>query len=132
MHRVRIELGSRSYPILIGAGLLEQRELLAQIITARDVFIVTNDQVGPLYLKRLVDALPGKRTAALQVTDGEAHKTLATLSTIFDALVAARMNRDAVIVALGGGVVGDMAGFAAACYQRGVDYIQIPTTLLAQ
>jgi len=132
VHRVNIDLGERSYPILIGQGLLDNRELLAQMIPARDVFVVTNDRVGPLYLQRLLAALPDKRSASIHLPDGEAHKTLATVSTIFDALVAARMNRDAVIIALGGGVVGDMAGFAAACYQRGIDYVQVPTTLLAQ
>jgi 3-dehydroquinate synthase len=130
--RLHINLGERSYPILIGESLLADTELLAQLIPARDVFVVTNDRVGPLYLARLLGTLRGKRIASIQLPDGEAHKTLATLSTIFDALVAARMNRDAAIVALGGGVVGDMAGFAAACYQRGIDYVQIPTTLLAQ
>ncbi|HYM36013.1 MAG TPA: 3-dehydroquinate synthase, partial [Steroidobacteraceae bacterium] len=130
--RIEIDLGERGYPILIGDGLLSDRALLAQTIASRDVFVVTNDRVGPLYLQRLVDSLQDKRTASIQLPDGEARKTLATVSTIFDALVAARMNRDAVIIALGGGVVGDMAGFAAACYQRGIDYVQVPTTLLAQ
>jgi 3-dehydroquinate synthase len=132
MHSLSIDLGERSYPIFIGEKLFDNAELLKQLIPAQDVFIVTNDLVGPLYLHRLVAALAGKRTAAIQLPDGEAHKSLATVSSIFDALVASRMNRDAAIVALGGGVVGDMAGFAAACYQRGIDYIQIPTTLLAQ
>jgi 3-dehydroquinate synthase len=132
MQRLSIDLGARSYPILIGAGLLDNRDLLAEAIPARDVFVVTNDRVGPLYLQRLLNALPGKRTASITLPDGEAHKTLATVTGIFDALVSARMHRDAVILALGGGVVGDMAGFAAACYQRGIDYVQIPTTLLAQ
>jgi 3-dehydroquinate synthase len=132
VQRVSIDLGSRSYPIMIGANLLDDSRLLAASIPARDVFVVTNDKVGPLYLERLLGALPGKRTASIQLPDGEAHKTLTTVGTIFDALVTARMNRDAAIVALGGGVVGDMAGFAAACYQRGIDYVQIPTTLLAQ
>lgn len=132
IQKLGIDLGERSYPILIGGGLLDNKELLAHAIPARDIFIVTNDVVGPLYLNRLVSSLAGKRTASIALPDGEAHKTLSTVSTIFDALVAAKMNRDAAIVALGGGVVGDMAGFAAACYQRGIDYVQIPTTLLAQ
>jgi 3-dehydroquinate synthase len=127
-----INLGERSYPIVIGANLLEQGSTLVSSIAAHDVFIVTNDIVAPLYLQRIIAALPGKRTASIALPDGEQHKTLATVSTIFDALVEARMNRDAAIVALGGGVVGDMAGFAAACYQRGIDYVQVPTTLLAQ
>ncbi len=132
MQRLRVELGARSYPIVIGSGLLDNVELLTEVISGRDAFIVTNEIVGPLYLQRLLTALPGKRTASIALPDGESHKTLSTVSQIFDALVAARMNRDATIIALGGGVVGDMAGFAAACYQRGIDYIQMPTTLLAQ
>jgi 3-dehydroquinate synthase len=132
VQRLSIDLGARSYPILIGQRLLENREVLMQAIPGQDVFIVTNDLVGPLYLQQLIAALPHKRIASIQLPDGEAHKTLATVGAIFDALVAARMNRDATIVALGGGVVGDMAGFAAACYQRGIDYVQLPTTLLAQ
>jgi 3-dehydroquinate synthase len=127
-----IDLGVRSYPILIGNNLLDDRALLAETIPGRDLFVVTNDRVGPLYLQRLLAALPDKRIESIQLPDGEVHKTLDTVSTIFDALVAARMNRDATILALGGGVVGDMAGFAAACYQRGIDYVQLPTTLLAQ
>jgi len=127
-----INLAERSYPILIGQNLLKDQELLGNTVRARDVFVVTNDRVGPLYLNTLIESMPGKRIASIQLPDGEAHKTLTTVSGIFDALVDARMNRDAAIVALGGGVVGDMAGFAAACYQRGIDYIQVPTTLLAQ
>jgi shikimate kinase / 3-dehydroquinate synthase len=130
--RLTIDLGERSYPILIGSGLLEQRDIFARSIKSNDVFIVTNEIVAPLYLPTLQTTLSGKRTASIALLDGEAHKTLPTVSKIFDALVAARMNRDATIVALGGGVVGDMAGFAAACYQRGIDYVQVPTTLLAQ
>ena len=132
MQRVDIDLGDRSYPILIGPDLLTNQKLLSETISARNVFVVTNNRVGPLYLDRLLNSLSDKRTASIQLPDGELHKTLTTVSTIFDALVAARMNRDAAIVALGGGVVGDMAGFAAACYQRGIDYVQVPTTLLAQ
>jgi len=132
MQTLTIDLGARSYPIFIGTNVLERTELFAGVIKSRDVFVVTNEVVGPLYLSKLLATLHGKRTASISLPDGEQHKTLATVSSIFDALVAARMNRDATIVALGGGVVGDMAGFAAACYQRGIDYVQVPTTLLAQ
>lgn len=132
MESLQISLGERSYPILIGAGLLGDTTTLATHIEARDLLIVTNDKVGPLYLEKLQASLSGKRTTAIVLPDGEEHKTLSTVATIFDALTANRMNRDAAIVALGGGVVGDIAGFAAACYQRGIDYVQIPTTLLAQ
>jgi len=130
--RVDIALGSRSYPIMIGPGLLEDQGLLASHVTARSLLIVTNETVGPLYLARLQGALSDRRLASISLPDGEQHKTLDSFARIIDALIANRMNRDAAVVALGGGVVGDMAGFAAACYQRGIDYIQVPTTLLAQ
>ncbi|RPI13009.1 MAG: 3-dehydroquinate synthase [Lysobacterales bacterium] len=132
MHRLSIDLGNRGYPILVGRGLLDDPAVLAAAVPARDVLVVTNVTVGPLYLDRLVRGLAGKRVASVALPDGEQYKTLAHLERLFDALVAARMNRDACVVALGGGVVGDMAGFAAACYQRGVDFVQVPTTLLAQ
>ena len=130
--RVDISLGERSYPILIGPRLLEDAQLLNQHIAARNLLIVTNETIAPLYLAKLQNALQGRRTATLVVPDGEQHKTLDSFARIVDALVAGRMNRDAAAVALGGGVIGDMVGFAAACYQRGIDYVQVPTTLLAQ
>lgn len=130
--RVEIPLGERSYPILIGPGLLEDADALSTHIHARNLLIVTNETIAPLYLDRLRSALPGRRVATLVLPDGEQYKTLASMASIIDALVAERMNRDAAVIALGGGVVGDMAGFAAACYQRGIDYVQVPTTLLAQ
>jgi len=122
----------RSYPILIGNNLLIDAALLDAHIRARNVLVVTNETIAPLYLNRLKNSLQTKRITEVILPDGEHTKSLLTLNLIFDALVANRMNRDAAVVALGGGVVGDMAGFAAACYQRGIDYIQIPTTLLAQ
>ena len=128
---VRLPEGS-AYPILIGAGLLGDPAVLGGAIGARDVLVVTNETVGPLYLERARAGLAGKRVQSLELPDGEAHKTLGTAARIFDAMVDARFNRDACIAALGGGVVGDTAGFAAACYQRGVDFVQLPTTLLAQ
>lgn len=130
--RVDIDLGERSYPILIGPHLLRDQALLGEHIAARNLLVVSNETVAPLYLQLLCEALPGRRIGSVILPDGEQHKTLASFATIIDALVDARLNRDAAVVALGGGVVGDMAGFAAACYQRGIDYIQIPTTLLAQ
>jgi 3-dehydroquinate synthase len=132
MERLRIDLGERGYPILIGPGLLQDAALVGGSVAARDVLVVTNTTVGPLYLARLERSLEGKRVASVALPDGEQHKTLETLARVFDALVGHRLNRDACVVALGGGVVGDMAGFAAACYQRGVGYVQVPTTLLAQ
>ena len=130
--RVQIELGDRSYPILIGQDLLTDAELIASSIKARNVLIVTNTTVGPLYADRLKRSLKDRRVAELALPDGEQHKTLESIARIIDSLVDARMNRDAAVIALGGGVIGDMAGFAAACYQRGIDYIQVPTTLLSQ
>jgi len=130
--RVDIALGERSYPILIGPRLLEDAQLLSTHITARSLLIVTNETIAPLYLPKLQSALQGRRVATLILPDGEQHKTLESFSRILDSLVAERMNRDAAAVALGGGVIGDMVGFAAACYQRGIDYVQVPTTLLAQ
>ena len=130
---LRVELGSRSYPILIGAGLLARADLLSQHVPGRDVLLVSNTTVAPAV--RGGPAGKGSATGAIvEVTlpDGEAHKTLATVSRVLDVLVANRFARDCTVVALGGGVVGDMAGFAAACYQRGVAYVQVPTTLLAQ
>ena len=132
MERLRIELGERSYPILIGPGLLQDAALVGGSVTSRDVLVVTNTTVAPHYLAHLERSLAGKRVASVALPDGEQYKTLETLARVFDALVERRLNRDACVVALGGGVVGDMAGFAAACYQRGVDYVQVPTTLLAQ
>jgi len=130
--RIDIALGERSYPILIGPRLLEDAQLLSKHIAARNLLIVTNETIAPLYLAKLQGALQGRRVATLVLPDGEQHKTLDSFARIVDALVAQRMNRDAAAVALGGGVIGDMVGFAAACYQRGIDYVQVPTTLLAQ
>jgi 3-dehydroquinate synthase len=130
--RVDIALAERSYPILIGPHLLEDDELLSEHVAARNLLIVTNENIAPLYLRPLETALKQRRIASVVLPDGEQYKTLDTMSRIIDALIHERMNRDAAVIALGGGVIGDMAGFAAACYQRGIDYIQVPTTLLAQ
>jgi 3-dehydroquinate synthase len=129
---LKVELGSRSYPILIGAGLLAQADLLREHIVARDVLIVSNTTVAPLYLDTLTASLQPRRVVEVILPDGESHKTLANVARILDVLIANRFARDCAVVALGGGVVGDMAGFAAACYQRGVSYVQVPTTLLSQ
>jgi 3-dehydroquinate synthase len=129
---VDIDLGDRSYPILIGPDLLQDGELLARHIKPKNLLIVTNETVAPLYLQMLEGSLSGKRVEAVVLPDGESYKTLETFGLIVDALIDKRLNRDAAVVALGGGVVGDMAGFAAAAYQRGIDYFQIPTTLLSQ
>lgn len=132
VNTLTVELGSRSYPILIGSGLLTRADLLARHVPGRDLLLVTNTMVGPLYAAALKQGLGDRRIVEVSLPDGEAHKTLATVSRMLDVLVANRFSRDCTVVALGGGVVGDMAGFAAACYQRGVAYVQVPTTLLAQ
>ncbi len=132
MHTLTVELGERSYPIYIGDGLLARSDLLRNHLRGRQVLIVSNETVAPLYLPALKALLPDRQVAEKVLPDGEQYKTLATLNDIFDALLTLRFDRGCTLVALGGGVVGDIAGFAAACYQRGVDYIQVPTTLLAQ
>lgn len=131
MRTLTVDLGSRSYPIWIGRGLLQSPGLLDGHV-GRRVAIVTNEVVAPLYLPA-VHALLGSRTAVTVVLpDGESHKTLTDLEQVFTALLEHRCDRGTTLLALGGGVVGDMAGFAAACYQRGIPFIQVPTTLLAQ
>jgi 3-dehydroquinate synthase len=132
MHALNVPLGNRSYPVLIGRGLLGRGEVLAPYMDGHQVLIVTNEVVAPLWLKPLRAALADREVAVEMLPDGEEYKTLDTLAMIFDALAENRFHRDATIVALGGGVVGDMAGFAAACWQRGIGYVQLPTTLLAQ
>ena len=127
-----VQLGARSYPILIGNGVLSDHALIDRYVRARDVLLVSNTTVAPLYLESLQSALSPRRTVATLLPDGESHKTLETVARILDVLVANRFGRDCAVVALGGGVVGDMAGFAASVYQRGVAFIQAPTTLLAQ
>jgi 3-dehydroquinate synthase len=132
MMTITVDLGERAYPIYIGSGLLGRAGVLDPHLGGRDVLVVTNTTVGPLYEGRLRGMITKGRVASVSLPDGESHKTVATTEKILDALVAARYGRDCVVVALGGGVVGDIAGFAAAIYQRGVDFIQVPTTLLAQ
>ncbi len=132
MQTLKVDLGERSYPIVIGEGLLRQAELLREHISGRDVLLVSNTIVAPLYARELREALAAPRMVEACLPDGEAHKSLKSMARIMDVLVANRFGRDCVIVALGGGVVGDLAGYTAASYQRGVAYVQVPTTLLAQ
>jgi len=129
---LNVELGDRSYPIHVGRGLVNRRALFDELSAARQVLVVTNETVGPLYLDALRSALADRQLETLALPDGEQFKTLDTFALILDRLVDARFHRDACIVALGGGVVGDVAGFAAASYQRGIEFIQVPTTVLAQ
>jgi len=132
MKNLLVELGDRSYPIYIGSGLLQQPELLQKHITSKQVLVVTNSTVAPLYLATVVNNLAGHTVAQVILPDGEQYKTLEQVNTIFDVLLAEKFSRNATLIALGGGVIGDMGGFAAACYQRGIAFLQIPTTLLAQ
>ena len=127
-----VELGERSYPIVIGRGLLGGGFDLAPFIAGDDCLVVSNETVAPLYLEKLMANLAGRNVSSISLPDGEAHKTVATMQTILDQLVETGAGRDTTVVALGGGVVGDIAGFAAACYMRGVNFVQVPTTLLAQ
>ncbi len=134
MQTYRVALGERAYPIHIGVGLLAQSELITRHLPQKRVAIVTNEIVGALYLAELRQALEraGVSVVDIILPDGEQHKNLNTLNRVFDALLGAHCERGTTIIALGGGVVGDIAGFAAATYQRGVPFIQVPTTLLAQ
>jgi len=134
MISVRVELGERSYPIHIGGGLLERPELVLPHLAQRRVAIVTSPAVGALYLERLAAWLASCDVSVLRVVvpDGETHKNWETLSHIFEQLLTHRCERKTALIALGGGVIGDLTGFAAASYLRGVPFIQAPTTLLAQ
>jgi 3-dehydroquinate synthase len=131
MESLSVDLGERAYPIHIGAGLISSAALYAPYLRGTAA-IVTNEVVAPLYLGRLKGALAPARIVEIVLPDGERSKSWETLNRVFDALLGARLGRDTLIVALGGGVIGDLAGFAAAVYQRGVPFLQVPTTLLAQ
>ena len=134
MQTLNVALGDRSYPIHIGAGLLARAELIADRLPKKKAAVITNTTVGPLYLAPLVRALEARGIEVVSITlpDGEQHKNWETLNRIFDALLERRCERGTALIALGGGVIGDLAGFAAAAYLRGVPFIQVPTTLLAQ
>lgn len=132
MRTLHLDLGERSYPIHIGTQLLDNPQLFQPHIHGKQVLVVSNVTVAPLYLDVLQRALSGYTLRHIELPDGEAYKTLDTLNTIFDVLLEHRFNRRCTLIALGGGVVGDICGFAAASYQRGVDFIQVPTTLLSQ
>jgi 3-dehydroquinate synthase len=134
MQTLNLALGDRSYPIHIGAGLLARAELIAERLPKKTAAIITNTTVAPLYLAPLERALEARGVEVIAITlpDGEQHKNWETLNRIFDALLEHRCERGTTLIALGGGVVGDLAGFAAAAFLRGVPYIQVPTTLLAQ
>ena len=132
MKQLTVELGERSYPIYIGEHLLGQSDLLQKHIAGKSALIVSNETVAPLYLAQVSAMLGGIRHESVILPDGEQYKNLDVLNRIYDACLSNRLDRNTTIIALGGGVVGDMAGFAAASYQRGVNLVQIPTTLLSQ
>jgi 3-dehydroquinate synthase len=134
MQTLSVALGERSYPIHIGSDLLGRADLIVPVLARNSVAVVSNTTVAPLFMERLAGALAraGVEVVRIVVPDGEDHKDWRTLNAVFDALLEKRCGRDTTLVALGGGVIGDLAGFAAATYQRGVQYVQVPTTLLAQ
>jgi 3-dehydroquinate synthase len=131
---LQVELGERSYPILIGQHLLSNADLVGRHIAGKNVAVVTNTTVGPLYLDMLTQSLTaaGKRVTTIVLPDGEEEKNWENLMKVFDALLTEKCDRKTTLVALGGGVIGDMTGFAAASYMRGVPFVQVPTTLLSQ
>jgi len=130
MHTLNIDLGDRSYPILIGTDLLTAEHLLPNV--THQIMVVTNTTIAPTYLDRTLLALQGREVQHVILPDGEQYKSTQTLDTIYEALLTHRFDRGCTLLALGGGVIGDMAGYAAASYQRGVNFVQVPTTLLAQ
>ncbi|MEK6772284.1 MAG: 3-dehydroquinate synthase [Pseudomonadota bacterium] len=132
MHTLTLDLGERRYPIYIGRQLLAEGELFTRHVAGSRVAIISNDTVAPLYLAMLRPLLRRFDPVEVILPDGEVHKTLEVLNRVYSALLEARCDRQTTLIALGGGVIGDMAGFAAATYQRGVPFIQVPTTLLAQ
>ncbi len=135
MRSLNLDLGTRSYPIHIGPGLIQRADLILPHLKAPRVAVVSNDVVAPLYLEALTGPLKAAGVSVVATAilpDGEKHKNWQTLNLIFDAMLEKRCDRSTTVIALGGGVVGDMAGFAASAYQRGVPFIQVPTTLLSQ
>ncbi len=129
---IRVPLGERAYSVHVGRDLLRDGSIFSPALDGGRVLVVTNETVGPLYLDRLAATLEAWRPDSLVLPDGEAFKTLETASRILDRLAADGCRRDTTLVALGGGVIGDLTGFAAACYMRGIAFVQAPTTLLAQ
>ena len=132
MKVIEVDLGKRSYPIYIGDSILADKELINKQITSHQVLVVTNETVAPLYLTSIVNNLTGLDYDVLVLPDGESYKSLDCFNQIISRLMEKKFNRTCLLIALGGGVIGDLTGFVAACYQRGVKFIQIPTTLLAQ
>ncbi|NRB37015.1 MAG: 3-dehydroquinate synthase [Pseudomonadales bacterium] len=131
MMQITVDLGERSYPIIIEHACLTSN-YLKELLVGRKICVVTNETVGPLYLNDLLTALPHEPACIVELPDGEQFKHMASIEKIFDAALENKLNRKSVMIALGGGVIGDMTGFAAACYQRGIDFVQVPTTVLSQ
>jgi 3-dehydroquinate synthase len=131
-HQLNLDLQERSYPIIIGRQILENKTLISSYLPNKQVLIVTNETVAPLYLNTLQTVLSDYQCLSLVLSDGEQYKNLTSIQTIYDKLILNHFERKCTLIALGGGVIGDMTGFAAACYLRGVAFMQIPTTLLAQ
>lgn len=129
--RLDVKTPSRAYPIFIGSDLLNDRSLYPSAISAKNTIVITNDVIAPLYLESVLQTI-GDGTASFVIPDGESHKTMDTCTELLDEMLSRHMGRDCTLVALGGGVVGDLTGFAAAIYQRGINFVQVPTTLLAQ
>lgn len=132
LQTLSVNLGARSYPIYIGENILGKSDLLLPHIHGNQIVIISNETIAPLYLDQLIKSVGHSQIETIILPDGEQYKTLATLETIFNQLLSRHCARDTTLIALGGGVVGDIVGFAAACYQRGINFIQVPTTLLAQ
>jgi 3-dehydroquinate synthase len=130
-HDLDVALGERSYRIRIGSGVLDDADLLRQAIGGRQALLLSNTTVAPLYAARVEAALGGLKWATLLLDDGERHKTVESASRVWQALAELGAQRNATLIALGGGVIGDLGGFAAACWMRGIDFVQLPTTLLA-
>ncbi|MGE0486606.1 MAG: 3-dehydroquinate synthase [Gammaproteobacteria bacterium] len=129
---LKVELGTRAYPIHIGAGLLDDAALLPGLVGSAQVVVITNEVVAPLYLRRVTRHFADRQCHVHELPDGEGAKSFANFERVMGFMIERRIERGATIVALGGGVVGDLAGFVAACYQRGIAFVQVPTTLLAQ
>ena len=127
-----VELGKRSYPIYIGNDLLTQSQFFLDHIPGKNVFIVSNEKIAPLYLDVVLESCKKLNCKVKVLPDGEQYKNISTIESIYSSLLEHHCDRDTTLIALGGGVVGDMTGFAAATYQRGINFIQVPTTLLAQ
>lgn len=134
MERITVNLAERSYPISIGAGLFEDPAYLSFLSSKQKVLVISNVTVAPLYADKILSLLDkvGCQASLLELPDGEQYKTLETFNSVMGYLLEGNYSRDMVVIALGGGVIGDLVGFAAACYQRGIDFVQIPTTLLSQ